>query len=78
MSTNAEQDEALAALKLADGQALLDRVAIRNNVDAQTHSTNAVALMVMERAKLRTTLRRCAVFACVLAGTWSVWFWSLH
>lgn len=75
MTTNAEQDEAIAALRLTDGQNLLDRVATRNNVDAQTASAHAYAVLLTSRTLLRTTLRRCAVFGCVLGGAWSVWFW---
>lgn len=72
---NAEQDEAKAALQLIDNLAVLDRVATRENVQAQTASNQSYAVLLMERAKLRTTLRRCAVFACVLVTTWSLWLW---
>lgn len=77
MTMNTEQDEAIAALKLADGQALLDRIATRENIEASTASANAVTALLNERAKLRTTLRRCVVFACVLIGAWTVYGWII-
>lgn len=75
MTTNAEQDEALAAMKLADNLNVLDRVATRNNVDSQTASNQAYATLLLSKATLRTTLRRCAVFVCVLSAAWSVVLW---
>ena len=67
-----EQDEALAALAYIDNSKILNDAATRANIESQTNVNNAVIALALERTKLRTTFRRCAVFVCVLATSWSV------
>lgn len=75
--SNIEQDEALRALKLNDGQILLDRIATREHLESQTAINHGVARMALERVKFRVTGRHCLVVVVVLAISWTAFAFAV-
>lgn len=72
----AETDAELAILRYLDDVKVLNDTASRDNVESITASNLALSRLTDARASLRVTLRRCAVFGCVLAAAWSAYLWA--
>ena len=74
---SAETDAELAALRYADNARVLNDAANRDYLASQTALNLAASRFADQRSKVRVTLRRCAVFGCVLVAAWSAFAFTV-